>query len=325
MRMIYQQDGSILRLPETARSYTAWDVLLREFEATVGEENILRGRALDSIEQTPDKAIAVLTDGIRIEGDLLVAADGVGSRVRSLLLPGSEPAYAGYVAWRGTVDEAALPRELRTTCADAFCSFTGDQTNIVAYEIPGPDGSIEAGRRRVNWVWYVNVAPGNELDCLLVGASGRKKRSTLPRGEARPETVERMVQSARDLLPPKFATIIEATKEPFAQAILDYQAPRLFFGRSVLIGDAACLIRPHLGSGTSKAVEDAVSLADAVCGPDFRERGCLRAWEETRLEEHDALAEQAKAVARRIGVGYPAGGVGVGDSADAERARSRTA
>lgn len=314
MRMIYQPDGSILRLPETARSYTAWDVLLREFEQTVGEENIRRGCTLASIEQTSDKAYAVLADGNRLEADLLVAADGVGSRSRQLLLPGSDPSYAGYVAWRGTVDEKALPREIRENCADTFCSYTGDQTNVVAYEIPGPDGSVEPGTRRVNWVWYVNVAPGEDLECLFVGTSGRKKRSTLPRGEARAETIERMLESARNLLPPKFAAIIEATPEPFAQAVLDYQAPQLFFGRSVLIGDAACLIRPHLGSGTAKAVEDAVSLADAACGPDFGDRGCLRAWEQVRLDEHHALAEQAKAVARRSGLGFVEAD-GAGDSA----------
>jgi 2-polyprenyl-6-methoxyphenol hydroxylase-like FAD-dependent oxidoreductase len=114
-----------------------------------------------------------------------------------------------------------------------------------------------------------------------------------------------MIETARAILPDKFATIVEATPEPFAQAILDYQAPRLVFGRTVLIGDAACLIRPHLGSGTAKAVDDAVSLADAACGPDFREKGCLRGWEQVRLEEHHALAEQARAVARRSGLGTP--------------------
>ena len=303
MRMLYQSDGTILYLPETARSYTAWDVLLREFESLVGSDNIQRGRVLESIGVSNDGACAILDDGNRIECDLLVGADGVGSRMRQILLPGSGSTYAGYVAWRGIVDERDLPPETGEKRRGTFWSFTGDETNIVAYEIPGSDGSVERGRRRVNWVWYRNVDEGEDLDRLLAGKSGERRRSSLPRGEVAQETVAGLRRTAIDLLPEDFATIVDRTREPFAQAILDYQAPQLFFDRSVLIGDAASLVRPHLGTGSAKAVDDAVSLADAACGPDFRERRCLRAWQQVRLEEHHALAEQAKAVAYRSGLG----------------------
>jgi 2,6-dihydroxypyridine 3-monooxygenase len=224
--------------------------------------------------------------------------------MRQLLLPGSEPTYAGYVAWRGVVDGRDLPPVTGEKRQDTFWSFTGEETNIVAYQIPGSDGSVEPDRRRVNWVWYCNVDEGEELDRLLAGKSGERRRSSLPRGEVAPETVAALRQTARNLLPEDFATVVDRTREPFAQAILDYRAPQLFFDRSVLIGDAASLVRPHLGTGSAKAVDDAVSLADAACGPDFRERRCLRAWQHVRLEEHHALAEQAKAVAYRSGLGY---------------------
>jgi len=304
MRLLYQPDGTVLHLPETARSYTAWDVLLHEFERVVGSDNIIRGRSRESIEVTDDQAYAILDDGNRIGCDLLVGADGVGSRMRQLLLPGSEPTYAGYVAWRGVVEGRDLLPETGERRQDAFWSFTGDETNIVAYQIPGSDGSVEPGRRRVNWVWYCNVDEGEDLGNLLAGKSGEKRRSSLPRGEVNRETVATLKRTAFDLLPEDFAAVIDRTREPFAQAIQDYQAPRIFFDRSVLIGDAASLVRPHLGAGSAKAVDDAVSLADAVCGPDFRERLCLRAWQQVRLEDHAALAEQAKAVAHRSGLGY---------------------
>ncbi len=293
MRTLYQRDGTILHLPETARSYTAWDVLLREFESLVGSDNIQRGGSLESIDITGDQARAILDDGEGIECDLLVGADGVGSRMRQILLPGSEPTYAGYVAWRGIVDGRDLPAETGEKSRDTFWSFTGAETNIVAYEIPGADGSVERGRRRVNWVWYRNVDEGEDLDRLLAGKGGERRHSSLPRGEVRPGTAAALRRAAFDLLPEDFATVVDRTREPFAQAILDYQAPQLFFDRSVLIGDAASLVRPHLGAGSAKAVDDAVSLADAACGPDFRERVCLRAWQQVRLEEHHALAEQA--------------------------------
>ena len=304
-RLLYQPDGSVLRLPETARSYTSWDVLLREFEQMVGTHNVLRGSALDTIDVADDSACAILENGERIHGDLIIGADGLGSRMRQLLLPGSEPEYAGYIAWRGTVDGRELPPETSEKCRGNFWSYTGEETNIVAYEIPGADGSVEPGRRRVNWVWYLNVSEGAELKSLLAGKSGERRRASLPRGDVRPETVSALQQTAVDLLPHDFVTIVHSTTEPFAQAIMDYQAPQLFFDRTVLIGDAASIVRPHTGAGSAKAVDDAVSLADAACGPDYAERRCFRAWQQVRLEDHLALAEQAKAVAARSGLGRP--------------------
>lgn len=304
MRKLFQRDGSTLALPETARSYTAWDVLLHELETSLGAGTIRRGLALENIDQRDDGVTAILSDGTRRDGDLLVGADGVGSRTREILLPGDRPLYAGYVGWRGMVASETLPTTIMEELANSFSLFTGDHTNMVAYEVPGPDGSVRPGRRRVNWVWYTNVTEGDDLDDILIDRDGRKRKSTLSRGDIRPEIVKEMKWLASSALIEPFSSLVRATVEPFAQSILDYQAPQVFFERTVLIGDAACLIRPHLGSGTAKAVDDAIQLAEAVCGPDFHDRGCLRAWQYTRLEDHSGLAEQAKAVARRYGLGH---------------------
>ena len=49
-------------------------------------------------------------DGSSAAYDLLVCADGISSHARAVLQPQARPAYAGYVAWRGTVDERQLSR-----------------------------------------------------------------------------------------------------------------------------------------------------------------------------------------------------------------------
>lgn len=56
----------------------------------------------------------------------------------------------------------------------------------------------------------------------------------------------------------------------------------------------------HASPGRSPAGDN---QADAVCGSDGFSSKCLKAWEFVRLEAHDAMAEQAKAVARRSGLG----------------------
>lgn len=302
-RRLFQQDGAILELPETARSYTAWDILLHEFEDAVGEEHVLRGRGVTDVNNANGRPSVTLDDGSTVAGDFIIAADGVGSRIRTLMLPDARPEYAGYVAWRGTVEETELPSSISEEFQDSFCSYGAAGTNIVAYEIPGGGGSVEPGRRRVNWVWYVNVSEGPDLEALLTDRNGTRRHSTLQRGAVRQDSMTSMVELARSALPDPFARMIAATPEPFIQSILDLLAPRLVFGSLALIGDAASLIRPHLGSGSAKAVEDAVSLADAVCAADADQRGCTMGWELVRLEAHESLAAQAKAVARRYWLG----------------------
>ncbi len=303
MRMMYQRDGTVLHLPETAVAYTAWDILLKEIEQTVGSNRIRRGSECIRIEQDSRGAAIHLADGSSIDADLIVAADGIGSPARRFFLPDEQPEYAGYVAWRGMVDEAEIPQETIDTCSGSLCSYVGDATNILAYETPGSDGSTVPGHRRINWVWYRNVAPGGPLDELLTDASGLRRSATVPRGLVPRRTESEIRLTAQELLPTPFSTVVEATKEPFVQAIFDYQASRTVFDRAVLIGDAACLVRPHIGSGTAKAVDDAIQLAHAVTGPDYRERECLQSWQARRRETHYGLMEQSKALARRMGLG----------------------
>ena len=55
-----------------------------------------------------------------------------------------------------------------------------------------------------------------------------------------------------------------ATKEPFVQPIYDLSVPRMVFGRVCLLGDAAFVPRPHTAASTSKAVTNAITLAEAI-------------------------------------------------------------
>lgn len=303
MRMMFQPDGRILHLPETAVAYTAWDVLLGEIQETVGAGRIRRGCEMTGVEGDSHTVSISLADGNSMEADLLVAADGIGSRTRKLLLPDERPLYAGYVAWRGMVPEERIPREVRDTCSGSLCSFLGNATSILAYLVPGADGSIEDGRRRVNWVWYLNVEYGTELDTLLTDSEGTSHRAMIPRGLMPAETERAVRHVAREQLNDHFTTIVDATEELFVNAVFDYHASRLVFGRVVLIGDASCLIRPHIGAGTSKAVDDAIQLSQAVTGPDFQRDGSLESWEQQQTLTHVGLMEQSKAIARRLGLG----------------------
>jgi 2-polyprenyl-6-methoxyphenol hydroxylase-like FAD-dependent oxidoreductase len=307
-RQIYRPDGAVLRMPETAAAYTSWDVLLKELETVVGPERIERGVAMTDIPDWGAFGTVEFTDGTTDTADVVIAADGIGSLSRRLLLPGIGPEYAGYVAWRGMVNEG----DLSPATVDAFCdtlsSFQGERTTILLYEVPGEDGSLEKGRRRINWVWYENMPAGPRLSALMTDAAGYEHRTTVARNKMTTDTRTYMENLAAEELTAPFAEVVLRTPEPFLQKIEDLTIPRLVFGRVVLIGDAASLVRPHIGSGTAKAVDDAIHLATALSEPCDEDLGCLAAWEHTRLNDHYGLADYAKAIARRLKLGTDATG-----------------
>jgi 2-polyprenyl-6-methoxyphenol hydroxylase-like FAD-dependent oxidoreductase len=51
------------------------------------------------------------------------------------------------------------------------------------------------------------------------------------------------------------------SERPFFTPIYDHHAPIMHDGRVCLAGDAACVARPHVGMGVTKAAQDALSLA----------------------------------------------------------------
>lgn len=72
------------------------------------------GAEHESYEVRGDGVVARFADGREVEADLLVGADGVGSRVRRRLLPDAEPVPAGVVGLAGKVPLGPdVPEELR--------------------------------------------------------------------------------------------------------------------------------------------------------------------------------------------------------------------
>ena len=61
---------------------------------------------------------------LTIQGDLVIAADGVSSTVRQMMLPGVQRVYSGYVAWRGCILESEVSEETRKVFDPQFSAFT---------------------------------------------------------------------------------------------------------------------------------------------------------------------------------------------------------
>ena len=251
------------------------------------------GREVVDFASGTDGVEVVLADGDTERGDLLVCADGIRSRARRTLLPEVEPAYAGYVGWRGTVVERDLSAGALDAFADAitYCVLPG--SHILVYPIPGYDGSLEPGNRLINWVWYRNVEPG-ALEELLVDRDGVRHDVSVGGGQVPEATVAALAADAERLLPPQLVELVAGSEEPFFQVVFDISAPRMAFGDVALIGDAAFALRPHVAAGTAKAVEDGRTLAAALAGSPHDRAAGLRAWEADQLRLGRAAVERAR-------------------------------
>src|SRR6476659_8634576 len=84
---------------------TSWSLLYDLLRDAFPAQHFHAGRNVAEIAQDSDSATAILSDGTKFAGDLLIGADGMRSVVRRALFPVLEPRYVGYLAWRGMLEE----------------------------------------------------------------------------------------------------------------------------------------------------------------------------------------------------------------------------
>jgi 2,6-dihydroxypyridine 3-monooxygenase len=289
-------DGSIADEQPCAYRFASYFELYRGLLDAFGTERYHLANELAHLDNRDDGAIVSLTNGRTLAADLVVCADGVRSTGRRMMLPGVRPRYAGYVTWRGTVDVSELSDRTARILMDAFTYRILPSGHLLTYPIPGPDGSTLC-----NWLWYQNVPPGSQLTDLLTDRSGFTAELTVPPGFVQRRHMERLHLAADAELPAPLTELVRRTAEPFIQVIVDLEVPRMVFGRSCLIGDAAFALRPHIGVGTAKAADDAWQLGKSLLGatasyvPDR-----LKAWEIQQLPMARRALQRARAAGRSL-------------------------
>ena len=128
-RITLRRDGTVLGANALPQLMLSWDRLYRLLRAALPDERYHRGRAVEGFDQEGRGVSVRLADGASERADWLIGADGIRSTVRRQLLPELEPAYAGYVAWRGLIEERLMSAAARAILGDrlAFCLPPGEQ------------------------------------------------------------------------------------------------------------------------------------------------------------------------------------------------------
>lgn len=292
-----QIDGTVSSMPQR---FTSWGAIYRTLRATFPDDQYHLGSTLTGFDRRHGRVAAQFAGRGADEADLLICADGSRSESRRRLLPEIEPRYAGYVAWRGTLDEERARPELKRFFDGhfTFCSARSGG-HALCYFIPGAGAATEPGRRRLNWVWYANVPDGPELERLLTDRNGELRAGSVPAGMVPDALTTELRAAARRELHPRFVELVQATPEPFIQIILDVVVPRMVFGRVCLLGDAAFVVRPHTAAATAKAAADATSLAAALAAYPDDSDAALKVWERRQLDHGRGLSRYGVALGAR--------------------------
>jgi 2-polyprenyl-6-methoxyphenol hydroxylase-like FAD-dependent oxidoreductase len=299
VRRYLSPEGGAGKVQRAPQDFTSWEAIYRTLAAAFPSDRYHRGATLTDFANGDGVVRAHIDSHGAVEVDVLVAADGAQSPTRRRLLPDLSSTYAGYVAWRGTLDEANAPPDLLRFFDDAFTfSEARSAGHILAYFIPGDGADTTPGNRRLNWVWYVGVGEA-DLPRVLVDRDGRQHHASLPFGATPDSAISDLCDLARREVHPMLAALVAATPQPFLQTIVDVVPTRTVFGRVCLLGDAAFVVRPHTAGATAKAARDAMTLARALKRAGRNVDAGLGGFEEMQIEFGRGLVDYGVALGRR--------------------------
>nr|WP_165446072.1 FAD-dependent monooxygenase [Bradyrhizobium uaiense] len=166
----------------------------------------------------------------------LIGADGIWSSVRGHLFPDVQPQFSGLIAWRGTLDATALPREYT---APRVQLWMGPDAHLVAYP-------ISAGRQ-------INVV------AIVSGTWNRP-------GWSAPGEINEIKAAFATARWPATARMLIGAVDGWRKWAL-FTLPdigRWSEGAVTLLGDAAHAMLPFAAQGAGMAIEDAAVLAKAL-------------------------------------------------------------
>ncbi len=232
---------------------------------------------LSDWQQSAEGVALEFASGSCWRGELLLAADGIHSRVAPRLVPERRLHYLGDRVWRGVVAD-----ERFCTDGDFFVYARGRGIYVNMFDLV-PDGH---GRPRTHWGFF--------------------HEEPLPAGrdEQRRLLQEPIPGEALARLHPEAAALIAATPPEAVVANWSFDLdplPRLVQGRVALLGDAAHAMSSSQARGMTAGLEDALVLARALADHPGDPLQALLRYERERLPVVHRYQQRSREVSSRMG------------------------
>jgi salicylate hydroxylase len=225
----------------------------------------------DAVAASVEGTTVILQDGTRVEGDVVIGADGLKSVVRQRFEPVSAH-FTGHVAWRALVPVTDVLADITQWPG----IHIGPGKMVTRYPVRG--GTL------LNLAFFARQ-PGWTDDGWSIRADAANLFSAYA-GWC--DEVQTMIAAAADTMIHKWA--INARS-----ALPDWTVD----GNVALLGDAAHAMTPFLGHGAACAIEDAVVLARALEASASTQEG-LRRYVAARHERASFIQAESNANADRM-------------------------
>jgi 3-hydroxybenzoate 6-monooxygenase len=195
--------------------------------------SVVTSTTVERVEQDDEGVTVFDSRGGRYRGAFLIAADGVKSAVRRQFV-GDEARVSGHVVYRAVVDKKDFPTDLQWNAASIW---VGPDCHLVHYPLRGGEqyNVVVTFHSRNKEEWGVREGSREEVLSYFDGISPRARQ---------------LIELPKDWK--RWAT---ADREPIGQWV---------YGRVVLLGDAAHPALQYLAQGACMAMEDAVTLGEAL-------------------------------------------------------------
>jgi salicylate hydroxylase len=206
--------------------------------AKLPEGTVRTGHRAIAFAQDDKRARVEFANGASAEAELVVAADGIHSALRSCACPPSEPVFHGTISYRGLVARERLP----DWPMDRWQMWAGPSRHFLVFPV-----------RHGTMVNYVGFVPTDE----------EMKESWSAPGDP---AVLRREFAGWD---PRIGDVLQQVDKTFRWALYDREPLATWStGRLTLLGDAAHPMLPHLGQGANQSIEDGMALATLVAQVD---------------------------------------------------------
>ncbi|MBV9750537.1 MAG: alpha/beta hydrolase fold domain-containing protein, partial [Acetobacteraceae bacterium] len=209
--------------------------LLESLLRSLPGESVRAQSRVVALEETDHDVAVELETGEVIRGDLLIGADGLNSRVRTLLFGEQEARFTGTVVWRGLMPRAKVSADY----SEHILSWLGPRRHVLVYPLrhaahPQSVFSLSA------------FVPADEVHRESWTASG---------------DIDDLRESLEGACP-AIGEMLDVLEDALITGIY-FRDPVERWGteRAVLLGDAAHPAPPNAGQGAGMALEDAVMLS----------------------------------------------------------------